>query len=482
MKQFIDSLFNQYNIKNISCDSRNLKPHDAFFAIKGEHFDGNEFIDEALKTAALVITDNPQNAKNNVVYVENIRFAFAVAAGIVYPSLPQNLLAVTGTNGKTSIVSYIHQILSLLGRQSATIGTIGLKSSKIIEKDFLDTLHIDSRATPGPIDFRKILNKLAELGIDNVAFEASSHGIHQRRLGDIKIKTAGFISFSQDHLDYHKTMEEYLQVKLQLFVDNLEKDGQVVVSSEIIDSKYGHLVKDFFRDHKIRYCIIGKNGDIQIDKIDSSLVGAKIYFTHNNKDYKFTTDIIGSFQATNLLMAARMVENLGVDFEQIVAVLPKLKAVAGRLERVGHIDDEFQIFVDYAHTPDSLEKSLLELQKIKHPDGKLYVIFGCGGDRDHTKRMPMGQVACKVADYVVVTDDNPRSEDPAKIRADVLKTAICAEEIADREVAIANIIAKLRKNDILLIAGKGHEDYQIIGDKILHFSDVEVATRYMKQT
>lgn len=471
MKQKLEAIFQQYNIQDISCDSRNLASNTAFFAIKGKHFDGNNFINEAREAGAIVITDAPLTYPTNKSFqVSDARQALAIAAGIIYPNLPKNIIAVTGTNGKTSVVSYIYQILDLLGKQVASFGTLGFKSNIPMPEIQLSSLN-----TPDAITFRKILNELALRGIDNVAFEASSHGIHQQRMGDVKVKTSGFTSFSQDHLDYHKTMEEYLQVKLQLFTSHLEENAEVVISSAILESEYAKQVKDFLELNKIRYCVVGNKGDVNITKVNSSLVGGEVSFEKMGKNYQFSTDIIGSFQATNLLIAVKMVENLEIDFEQIFSVLPKIHAVAGRLERAGKINDDFQIFIDYAHTDDALEKSLRELKKIKHPDGKLYVIFGCGGDRDHPKRYLMGKVAKELADYVVVTDDNPRSEDPAKIRADVLKGAIGAEEIDEREAAIVNTIAKLQKNDILLIAGKGHENYQIIGDKILHFSDIEVA-------
>ncbi len=479
MKNEIENLFKKHNIKGISCDSRNIKPGDAFFAIKGEKIDGNHFINEALKTAEIVFTSDANRKEKKVFYTRNMRLAVAIAAGIIYPSLSANLVAVTGTNGKTSVVSYIYQILKLLGQEAATIGTIGINSTIKLEEKFLQELP-QSLTTTDSITFRKILNELAEKRVNNVIFEASSHGIAQRRLGDIKAKTAGFTSFSQDHLDYHKTMENYLEAKLQLFRDNLEEKGEVVINSEILDSTYGDFVRNFFTKHRIRYFVIGKNGNIKIKNINSSITGNIVDFEYNKKNYTFTTNIIGSFQAVNLLIAAKMTANLGFNFDHTVEVLEKVTAVTGRLQRIGSLESEFQVFVDYAHTPDALEKSLLELRNIKAQEvGKLYVVFGCGGDRDASKRQLMGQVACKLADYVVVTDDNPRSENPEKIRLDILKGAIGAQEVEGREIAIKSTIAKLKKNDILLIAGKGHETYQIIGNRTLFFSDIEIARKML---
>ncbi|MFK7968395.1 MAG: UDP-N-acetylmuramoyl-L-alanyl-D-glutamate--2,6-diaminopimelate ligase [Rickettsiaceae bacterium] len=479
MKTKIASLFAQYNIKSISCDSRNIKPESAFFAIRGLNFDGNLFISEALEKGSIVFTDELQQKAEKVFYVSNIRIALAMASGILYPKLPKNLIAVTGTNGKSSVVSYIYQILKLLGFKAATIGTLGLESTIKMNESFFENLS-PLLTTPDPIVFRRILNELTEIGIDNLAFEASSHGIYQNRLGDVKVKTAGFTSFSQDHLDYHKNMDDYLKTKLQLFVDNLEEGGEVVINSEILElSPYSAIVKDFLREKRIRYFLVGKAGDIRINNIKTSLTGSEVDFEYDKKNYRFNTSIIGSFQATNLLIATKIVANLSVDFNQIIENLQHVTAVTGRLQRIGNIEDDFQIFVDYAHTPDALERSLLELQKIKVKNGKLYLVFGCGGERDKSKRVLMGKVACKLADYIVVTDDNPRGEDPKKIRLDILKGLNRAEEIDGRELAIEKTIAKLNKNDILLIAGKGHEECQIIGNKTLLFSDIETARKLL---
>ncbi len=479
MRDKIESLFRKHNIKGVSCDSRNIRPDDAFFAIRGETIDGNQFIDEALQIAKIVFTEDASRKEEEVFYIQNIRLALAIAAGIIYPNLSANLVAITGTNGKTSVVSYIYQILKLLGQEAATIGTLGVNSTIELEEQFLKELP-HSLTTADPITFRKILNELAEKKISNVIFEASSHGITQRRLGDIKAKTAGFTSFSQDHLDYHKTMDNYLEAKLQLFRDNLEEKGEVVINTEILDSTYGDFVKNFFTKHGIQYFGVGKSGNIKVKNISSSITGNIVDFEYNKRNYAFTTNIIGSFQAVNLLMAAKMTANLGVDFDRIVEVLEKVTAVTGRLQRITALESEVQVFVDYAHTPDALEKSLLELRNIKaQQGGMLYVVFGCGGDRDPSKRGLMGQVACKLADYVVVTDDNPRTENPEKIRLDVLKGAAGAEEVPGRELAIKRTIGKLKKNDILLIAGKGHETYQIIGNRTLFFSDIETAQKML---
>lgn len=489
MKPKLQKLFTSKKIIDISFDSRKVKPGDAFFAIRGEKCDGNEFIQEAFeKGALLVFTDDHNSAlhKDKVVCVEDIRMSLAIAACLLYPKRPTNIIAVTGTNGKSSVVSYVHQILSLLGKTSACIGTLGLESNAELTDDF-DNIENSHQTTSDPVSFRRLLDSLEKAGIENLAFEASSHGLDQKRLGEIQVKSAAFTSFSQDHLEYHKTMENYLQAKLGLFSDNLEVGGEAVINSEIL---FFDSIKSFLDQHSIQYFTVGRNGGINVISCNGGVEGQEICFEFLQKKYKFSTNIIGSFQATNILIAAKLVYNLKIGFDNIVKVLPKLKAVCGRLQRITEPSFDFQIFVDYAHTPDALMQSLNELKKIKLKDGKLCVVFGCGGDRDALKRPIMGKIATDIADYVVITDDNPRTEDSTKIRNEiVLGVANSTGEVSfetkldiigDRKEAIFSTIEKLKRGDILLIAGKGHEDYQIIGNSVNKFSDIEIATLALK--
>ncbi len=479
MKLKLQKLFAEKKIKGISFDSRNVKPGDAFFAIRGEDRDGNEFIEDALKKgASLVFTDKSVVFNSDkIICIEDARICVAIAAGILYPKLPSNVIAVTGTNGKSSVVSYVHQILSLLGKTSACVGSLGLESNTKLVGDF-NSIEISRQNTTDPIGFRRLLHMLEESGIENVAFEASSHGLNQKRLGDIQVKSAAFTSFSQDHLEYHKTMENYLQVKLRLFSDNLEKGGEVVINSEIL---FFDSIKKFLEQQKIQYFTVGKNGDINVIRCNGSLIGQEISFEFLQEKYTFYTSIIGSFQATNMLIAAKLAYNLGIGFDDIVKILPKLKAVRGRLQRITEPDSDFQVFVDYAHTPDALKQSLSELKKIKPIAGKLWVVFGCGGDRDALKRPIMGKIATDIADYVVITDDNPRTEDATKIRNEIALGAMSGIDIiGDRKKAIVSTIGKLELGDILLIAGKGHENYQVIGHHVNKFSDIEIAAQAVK--
>jgi UDP-N-acetylmuramoyl-L-alanyl-D-glutamate--2,6-diaminopimelate ligase len=472
MESKLQKYFQKYQIKDISFDSRNLKEGDAFFALKGERFDGNNYIDAALKNkAAVVFTDNPAYQKERVIYIDNIRLALAIASGMIYPKLPRHLMAVTGTNGKTSVASYVQQIIAKLGAGSASIGTLGIIASKQLNSLSVEA-HSDSGLnTPDPVIFRKILQTLAEENIQNVIFEASSHGLHQLRIGDIKVNSAAFTSFSQDHLEYHKTMQDYLEAKLLLFTNNLSASGEAIINSEI---SYSDFIIKFLRQKNINFTTVGPNGDLKITACEQSLLGQSVECEFNGKTYNFYTNIIGSFQATNLLIAAKIVANAGFKFEDVIRVIPEIKAVPGRLQRITDENNDFQVFVDYAHTPDALEKSLQELKAVKNPEGKLALVFGCGGDRDTLKRPIMGKIASRLADIAIVTDDNPRTEDAAKIRKEIIMGAPEISETGDREKAINNAIANLKKNDILLVAGKGHENYQIIGDKKYHFSDAEV--------
>ncbi|MDP4709247.1 MAG: UDP-N-acetylmuramoyl-L-alanyl-D-glutamate--2,6-diaminopimelate ligase [Rickettsiaceae bacterium] len=471
MRLKLQEILLEYDVKGVTFDSRNIKAGDAFFAIKGEKFDGNDYIEAAFKQGAVVIfTDNPSKQCDKVIYVEDIRMSLALVAGMLYPHLPKNIIAITGTNGKSSVVSYVHQILVLLGKKSSGMGTLGLESTEKLPLGYANKSV--ALTTADPVTLRRNLQMLSEIGIENVAFEASSHGLVQRRLGDIKVSGAAFTSFSQDHLEYHQTMQSYLHAKLTLFTENLAAGAEVVINSDMM---FFDFIKQFLIERGVTYSTVGLHGDLKIKKCIQSIIGQEVICELMQNKYHFNSDIIGSFQATNLLIAAKLVYNMGVDFDKIMDIMPKLQAVSGRLQRATDLHLEYQVFVDYAHTPDALEKSLTELKKIKEKAGKLYVVFGCGGDRDRKKRSIMGKIASEIADYVIITDDNPRTENAAQIRAEIADGAVQAEEIGDRKIAIIETMKRLQKGDILLIAGKGHEDYQIIGEEIIQFSDIELA-------
>ncbi|QQV75388.1 UDP-N-acetylmuramoyl-L-alanyl-D-glutamate--2, 6-diaminopimelate ligase [Rickettsia tillamookensis] len=471
MPHNLKQLFQKHNIKGLSINSKTVKENDVFFAIKGQNVDGNDFIKDALnQAAALVITDNKKNTiiDDKVIYVEDVQAALYEAIEIFYPKKLKNLIAVTGTNGKSSVVSYIAQTYSLLRKKAASIGTIGVE---IFGCDYLVN-DVPELTTLDYLSFRRIAHNLAENNIEYLAFEASSHGLDQARLGEIKVNIACFTSFSQDHLDYHHTKENYLLAKLKLFTDHLLHGGLAILNSDIEEIEF---IKDYLHNHNIKFITVGKKGDLEITKINGSLKGQNIDFIFNNRKYNFNTPIIGSFQASNLLIAALSIHYTGFDFNKIIEILTQVKSVKGRMERIGNAN----IFVDYSHTPDALEKALTELKNIKLRDSKLSVVFGCGGNRDKAKRSLMGSIAAKLADYVIITDDNPRNEDPKLIRAEIISGISKTNyiEIAGREEAIKYGINNLKQDDILLIAGKGHENYQIIGDKKLPFDDAEIVRK-----
>lgn len=499
MKHEIEELFAKYAIKTISDDSRKIAADSAFFAIRGGQNDGNDYIKEALiKGAKLIFTDNLELTENiepelakKIKYVKNARLALALAASIIYPKLPPYLVAVTGTNGKSSVGFYVYQLLNLLGKRAAMLGTTGIiispKLADLAKEYEQDPI---SLTTLPPIYFRQTLDHLAENNIDYVIFEASSHGLEQKRLGDIKVDTASFVSFSQDHLEYHGSMQAYLGAKLCLFKEHLKENSQVVISAEM---GYFAQIQAFLQERQIEHKIVGlaasleekqkdeRNIDLKISKNQYNGAEQEIEFSYLDQQYRFSTKIIGSFQAINLLIAAELVKQLGFAFKEIVKLLPQLQPVMGRLQQITSQKAEYKIFVDFAHTPDALQKSLQELRSIKKAKGKLYVIFGCGGNRDQVKRPIMGALAARLADQVIITDDNPRFEEPAIIRQQIMQNSQAnMTEIAGREEAIKQIIAKLKKDDILLIAGKGHETYQLIKDKKINFSDIEIAKKYIK--
>ncbi len=479
MRYNLSKLFKEFGVTGVHFDSRQIKSGDAFIAIKGENVDGNLFIADAVKRGAKLIISEDKQAiessnfgdKDKIFYVDNAAIILAAAAALFYPTVPETLIAVTGTNGKTSVVSYCQQLFGLFGMKSCSIGTLGVQGEAPKGLSISDGL-----TTPDILSFRKILHFLALNKVSHVAFEASSHGIEQHRLHGIRTQLAAFTSFSHDHLDYHKTLDNYLHAKLKLFLDNLAPNGSAVVNSELLRQA---LVKQWADKSNQDLITVGETGKIRVNLI--SIVGASqlFSFSFNQQEYEVVTEIVGAFQVTNLLIAAALVHKSGVDFGEIVKKLPQVKAVRGRLERVTSPCHPFQVFIDYAHTPEALRSSLLALNKFKVA-GKLKVIFGCGGDRDTSKRALMGSIAAAIADEVIITDDNPRNEEAAKIRKEILQGALMipdcnCSEIEDRQEAIAKIIKNMQPGDILLIAGKGHEEYQLINNKKIECSDIKIA-------
>ncbi len=452
-------------VAGLAVDSRIVKPGDLFFALAGQKTDGARYIDSAIAAGAVaVVGDHRPEARLSVpfVAVPNARRALALAAAKFYPRQPATIAAVTGTSGKTSVAAFTRQIWQRLGHCSASIGTIGLVSPKRIV--------YGSLTTPDPISLHRQLDEIARDGVTHLAFEASSHGLDQFRLDGVRIAAGGFTNLSRDHMDYHPDVAHYLAAKLRLFRDLIASDGVAVVAA---DHDVSQAVIDVARLRRLRIITVGSKGDgggEGIRLLGSGIDGftQRLVLEHRGRKAVVRLPLVGSFQIENALVAAGLAIGTGSEAEDVFANLENLEGAKGRLELVGERNGA-PIFVDYAHKPDALAKALQALRP--YARRKLVVVFGAGGDRDAGKRPLMGAIASENADTVIVTDDNPRSEDPAIVRAEILQGARSAKEIGDRAAAIRTAIEGLEQGDALLIAGKGHETGQIIGDHVLPFSD-----------
>jgi UDP-N-acetylmuramoyl-L-alanyl-D-glutamate--2,6-diaminopimelate ligase len=452
-------------ISGIATDSRAAKPGDLFFALSGSKTDGARFIDSAIAAGAVAVAgDHPPPGEHRVPFVvtSNPRRALALAAAEFFPRQPETIAAVTGTSGKTSVAAFARQIWQQFGHASASIGTIGLVSPK-------RTVY-GSLTTPDPVALHRQLDQIAQDGVTHLAFEASSHGLDQFRLDGVRVAAGGFTNLSRDHMDYHPDVAHYLAAKLRLFRDLVTPDGAAVISADHDCSK---AVIDAARERKLRVMTVGSKGDGRRDGIrllsaEIDGLAQKLRLEHRGRQHAVRLPLVGEFQVENALVAAGLAIGTGSEPAAVFAALEHLEGAKGRLERVGEYDGA-SIFVDYAHKPDALAKALQALRP--YARRKLVVVFGAGGDRDAGKRPLMGAIAAENADSVIVTDDNPRSENPAMIRAAILAAAKGAREIGDRAEAIRTAISNLQSGDALLIAGKGHETGQIVGDKTLPFSD-----------
>ena len=455
------------DVNGLAVDSRAVKPGDLFFALAGSKTDGSRFIEAAIASGAVAVAGEHAPAGERrvpIVVTSNPRRALALAAARFYPKQPATIAAVTGTSGKTSVAAFTRQIWQELGHASASIGTIGLVSPK-------RTVY-GSLTTPDPIALHRQLDEIARDGVTHLAFEASSHGLDQYRLDGVRIAAGGFTNLTRDHMDYHPDVAHYLNAKLRLFRDLVVAGGAAVISA---DHDCSQEVIAAARERGLRIIAVGRNADGAgegIRLVDAAVEGfaQKLMLEHRGRRHMITLPLVGEFQIENALVAAGLAIGTGSEPGAVFASLEHLEGAKGRLEQVGEHNGA-PIFVDYAHKPDALAKALQALRP--YAERKLIVVFGCGGDRDAGKRPLMGAIAADNADSVIVTDDNPRSENPETIRAAILDAAKGAEDIGDRAEAIKAGIAALQPGDALLIAGKGHETGQIVGDKTLPFSDHE---------
>lgn len=463
----IDPRAEAVEVTGLAVDSRAVKPGDLFFALAGSKTDGARFVDSAIASGAVAIAGDhaPQGgSRAPFVTTPNPRHALALAAARFYPRQPATIAAVTGTSGKTSVAAFTRQIWQRLGHESASIGTIGLVSPK-------RTIY-GSLTTPDPIALHRQLDEITADGVTHLAFEASSHGLDQYRLDGVRIAAGGFTNLSRDHMDYHPDVAHYLAAKLRLFRDLIVADGAAVISA---DHDCSQTVIDAARKRGLRILAVGSKGDgagegIRLVEADIDGFAQKLTLEHRGRRHAVRLPLVGEFQIENALVSAGLAMATGSESKAVFELLEVLEGAKGRLERVAERNGA-PIFVDYAHKPDALAKALRALRP--YAKRKLVVVFGAGGDRDAGKRPLMGAIAVDNADSVIVTDDNPRSENPEAIRAAILSAARGAKEIGDRAEAIRTAIGGLQPGDALLIAGKGHETGQIVGGRTLPFSDHE---------
>ena len=461
--------FTGLTITGLASDSRKVKPGYLFAALAGTKTDGARFVKDAVARGAVAVLGAPVLADDVValgvrfIPDENPRAGLARYASAFFASQPDIVAAVTGTKGKSSIVAFLREIWTALGKPAASLGTVGVTGPS-------GTIPL-SHTTPDPVEIHELLATLKADGVDHLAIEASSHGLDQHRLDGVRIKGCGFTNITRDHMDYHPTFEDYLTAKLRLFSEVVADGGVAVINA---DADHADRFIAAAQARGLKLITVGRKGEtIHLDRREDRGGAQALTLHYQGKIYYVELPQAGAFQASNALVAAGLAIGLGEDAAKVFAALEHLKGAPGRMEKVAFAASGAPVYVDYAHTPDSLEKVLEALRP--HTAGRLHVVFGCGGDRDKGKRPLMGAAAVKLADDVIVTDDNPRTEDAATIRAEILAAAAGAREIGDRAEAIRAAMADLKTGDVLIIAGKGHETGQYLKGEVFPFSDREQA-------
>jgi UDP-N-acetylmuramoyl-L-alanyl-D-glutamate--2,6-diaminopimelate ligase len=452
-------------VTGFAIDHRKVAPGTVFGAFRGSVANGEDFIPQAVGAGAVAVVARPGVAVEGAVHVaaEEPRREFARLAARFFEPFPETVVAVTGTNGKTSSVELTRQLWRMAGHHAASIGTLGVTTA--------DDRTTTGLTTPDIVTFLSNMAGLAREGVTHAAFEASSHGLSQYRTEGLPVRAGAFTNFTRDHLDYHETMEGYFEAKMRLFDEVVEPGGAAVVWTD--DPKSDEVVRRA-RARGLRLLTVGRRGEILklVDREPTQL-GQRLTVEAEGKVHKVELPVIGAYQAANALTAAGLVLATGGELAATLASLSRVQGVRGRLERAVITRSGAPVYVDYAHTPDAIEAAIAALRP--HARDRLIIVFGAGGDRDVGKRAEMGAVAARLADLVLVTDDNPRSEDPAAIRRDILQGASGVREVPGRREAIAAAVAEAGAGDIVLLAGKGHEQGQIVGDKVLPFDDVTVA-------
>ena len=471
----INSKYKKHFFSGLSFSSLTCKRNNIFFAIKGNEIDGNRFIKDAIKKGAKTIVSNQdfEGIKNNILFIKskNVRKLLSETAYSIIKNKPKNLIAVTGTNGKSSVADFYLQILILNKKKVASIGTLGVNTA--------NNKHKVSNTTLDPIKLSSYLKKIKKKKIENVILEASSHGLKQNRLDGLDFKTAIFTNLSHDHLDYHKNFKEYFKSKLYLFEKLVKKNSNIITDIEIPEYKK---IKNLAFKRKLNIKTIS-NYKSSLSIISHKYFEEKqlIKIKYKNKMHTFQTALIGRIQIKNILMSMLAAEKSGLKFEKIVKTINKVKPVSGRLEEVGNLKNKSRVLLDYAHTPDAL-KACLQSLKEQFKDKKISIVFGCGGNRDKSKRSIMGKISNYYCDKIYLTDDNPRNENPKKIRSSIKKQINKANffEISDRSEAIQKAILNLKTGDILVVAGKGHENTQDYGKNKKFFSDKKEILKNIK--
>lgn len=466
-------------VAGVAVDSRDVTDGTLFFALPGSNFHGAKFIERALESGACAVLTDAEgaeiaadllaNSDAALIVAEDPRQTLAQTASLWFGAHPSTVVAVTGTNGKTSVSTFCRQVWEAMGFAGVNLGTTGVEGA---------WHHPLAHTTPEPITLHNVMAEATKNDVTHVAMEASSHGLDQKRLDGVVLTAAGFTNFTQDHLDYHETFDAYFDAKMGLFTRVLPEDGVAVVN---LDDPKGKEVAALCASRGQEVIGVGHSPDarLQMNARRFDQTGQDIRFTWQDRPFQARLDLIGGFQADNVLLAAGLCIAAGAKAGDVFDTFPKLTTVRGRMQLAATRDNGAAVYVDYAHTPDAVSTALQALRP--HVMGRLWVIVGAGGDRDAGKRPLMGAAAAEHADQVVVTDDNPRSEDPATIRAAVMAGAVDhggaeVQEIGDRAEAILRAIDALGAGDALLIAGKGHESGQIIGDSVLPFDDVEQAS------
>ncbi len=452
-------------VTGFAIDNRKVTKGNVFGAFKGAVSNGEDFIPSAIERGAVAVVARPEAKVEGAVHLADAepRRLFAHMAAKYFAPYPETVVAVTGTNGKTSTVEMTRQIWRMLGHRSASIGTLGVTTSDDQVKTGL--------TTPDIVTFLSNVAGLKRMGISHVAYEASSHGLDQYRAEGVPLAAVAFTNFSRDHLDYHSTMDSYFEAKMRLFDDVAEPGTPAVIWT---DDPKSDAVIERAKARGLKLLTVGRKGEtIRLVEQTTTALGQTLLLEHEGKPYRLALPLIGAYQASNVMTAAGLVLAIGGEWRDIFSAMGRVAPVRGRLERAVISRAGAPVYVDYAHTPDALEAAIQALRP--HVEGRLIIVFGAGGDRDQGKRAPMGEVATRLADVVIVTDDNPRSEDPASIRAAIMAGAPGAIEVGGRKEAIAKALEMAGSGDIVLLAGKGHETGQVVGDRVLPFDDALVA-------